>query len=489
MINDLLRSPEAKRNATNARLILKLQQKYEEAKNIAQPPTQITNNALRQLILEAYNTLIVEKISLPKNPPQPPQEKLIFTSVMKSHDTERRRTWLSFSPDGQYVMRTDDHNSTGWSSISAYSLSQENAPLDNKKVIRDVACLTTQFSPNGEFIGVGLGRYIEGYRSVKILKWDDFSEVFSIDSANAYDVIFSPDNHYAAIRTLNEIIIVDLVTKTPYFRFEHDNNDALLKIAFSANSSYLASVSNVHSTISIFDIAQKNKVQTIYSDHQISEILFTPDNRYLIINNSKIQLIDLESQKIFNIPLSHNFNQIVSMALSPDGELLVINNGDWGVEAIDIQSHSIIDKFFSDVVNGFNQMKFSPNGQYLVFLKRSNNSIIIFDLEKKEYKTINFYLNEGSLDNFQFSLDGKYMITAGTYRFGDTHGAYRRMASFSILDVLHDWKTTQVIERETGGFNSNAQFSSTGTYISLSSEKHSEIIYLAHQSEVTHENK
>ena len=137
MVNDILRSPQAKRNSTNANIILDLKKIYSKYENT--PESDITytlNNSLRAEILEAYKTLVVESnaakipafmvYSAPNHPhenieiaaPKPKEENSLLTRMLamkkdaKEYSATRYGYFNTGIGGGTYTQTSDNEEKT-----------------------------------------------------------------------------------------------------------------------------------------------------------------------------------------------------------------------------------------------------------------------------------------------------------------------------------------------------------------------------------------
>ena len=129
---------------------------------------------------------------------------------------------------------------------------------------------------------------------------------------------------------------------------------------------------------------------------------------------NKISVFDLKSNKTETLPIESRFN-CTSIALSPNGTVLIAINEDGEADLVSLLSKSIIHKF------RFNRpvvcVKFSPNGKYFALTKE--NSCFVYPSPGKSREFNPFVLERtfhASFDQttcLDWSSDSKILIVGG----------------------------------------------------------------------------
>lgn len=126
---------------------------------------------------------------------------------------------------------------------------------------------------------------------------------------------------------------------------------------------------------------------------------------------NKISIYDLKSNKSETLPVESRYNY-TSIALSPNGVVLIAINEDGEADVISLVSKSVIHKFrFNKPVVA---VKFSPNGKYFALTKE--NSVFVYRSPgtKREYNP--FVLESAFHSSFDettcidWSSDSRYLL-------------------------------------------------------------------------------
>ena len=257
---------------------------------------------------------------------------------------------------------------------------------------------------------------------------------------------------------------------------------AFLTAAYSPDGRKVAA-GTMNGSIVILDASDYSKAQVkIYNGATMHYCLaFTADGRYLVaggfnggaqslsnpINSSVseahyIRVFDSENGSVVNELFLGS--DPLSACLSPDGSKLAVTTTSAGVFVFNVSDWSEYAHFTAEHVNTINFCRFSCDGAVLASSDEAGE-VVLWDVEAKEAIRRLDTVNESSVRRFDFSPDGRYIVTTSC------EGAARIYSAESgrCVSVL-------------GGFGAmiyDAAFSPDGRFVAAASFDHSVKLYYA----------
>ncbi|MCX5717404.1 MAG: WD40 repeat domain-containing protein [Nitrospirae bacterium] len=352
-------------------------------------------------------------------------------------------TCVAFSPDGQYVL-------SGGGDIKLWEVSTGRRV---KRVFwgQSWRVYSLAFSPDGKY---ALSGSEEG---IKLWDVSTGKEVRRF-GGHSFSVAFSPDGKYALSGGWDKTVkLWDVSTGREVRRFEGHTSD-VRSVAFSPNGRYVLSGSNLiggDGIIRFWEVSSGKEVVKLIGS---SPVAFSPDGRYALwkgtdLFDKTIRLWDLSTGKEARRFQGYS-DEIISVALSPDGKYALSGGRDETIKLWDIstgrQVRSI--KGHSRWVNSVN---FSPDSKYALS-GSTDKTIKLWEISTGREVRI-FTGHPDSVYSVTFSPDGKYVLSGGGETF---RGNNNNTIKLWEVSTGNEVKTFQ---GEPGAVRSVA-FSSDGRY-------------------------
>lgn len=332
-------------------------------------------------------------------------------------------------------------------------------------------------------------------------------------TAQIWDTAFSPDGRLLASSDDNGIIILWDATSGQKLREMTRpvlSAKTIFGIAFSPDSkTIVASTNDVERTLVLFNADTGEYLRTLQCDGYCSYPVFSPDGKFFAHkdtdpygNQNKIVIRDATGKRVS--ALSGNVGRLMSIAFSPNGEMLASSNELGSIYFWDVNSGKLIETF-DDVSrktgieigeNGPFALAFSPDGSILA-TGYGGGSIILWDV--KTTSPVFVFRGQSSINDnnpilsIAFSADGTLLASTTKQNSGTvwTISTLSTGASLStpipqtpsivLLDISGSYPETDAVpSRYTAdGYSFSA---GAGTYVvELNTDDNTNICYLVWQ--------
>ncbi len=323
---------------------------------------------------------------------------------------------VAFSPDGKTLASGDEGGALRlWDTETLKPIGE---PLfDINRTIWSVA-----FSPDGKTIASGTDDGTIRLWDIAAKRQDTlFGHKFSVLS-----VAFSHDGLYLASGSTDQTIILwDVAKEAILGQPLYGHTDFVTGIAFSNDDDRLVTV-GVDKNVLIWDISSTAALNTspFRQDGPVRGVVFTADSKFLISggNDKSIRFWDIASKTQVGAPLIGHLDDVVSLAISPDGKTLASgscgkpgsNNSCIQGEIIlwDVATRTKIGQSLTYQKNVARSLAFSPDNKILAS-GSDDGQIIFYDLAAQKIvgQPINSY--KSIVFSVAFSPDGKTLASGG----------------------------------------------------------------------------
>ncbi len=172
----------------------------------------------------------------------------------------------------------------------------------------------------------------------------------------------------------------------PEFRGSlHGHNDIVHSVAFSPDSTFLASGS-ADGTIVLWDVAHQTPIGQPLVGHTgpIYSVAFSPDGKILATGSedNTIILWDVSKRRPLSSPLVGHLEWVRGLDFSPDGKLLASASADTTIILWDVVTRKPIASPFKGHKDWVNSVAFSPDGTTLASAG-SDNLVILWDVQNR----------------------------------------------------------------------------------------------------------
>lgn len=230
---------------------------------------------------------------------------------------------------------------------------------------------------------------------------DRFTNILSIDlSPDGETLVFGTSEgglHFFDTATMTERFVV------------YGHTAGVIRVEFSPDGEYFVS-SAADRRLLLWDFARQEVIAEIEHDDNVfpaSQLLFTPDNRYLIFDTfNYIMVWDIENNQELG---RYHSGDIRSMALSPDGQMLALGGPAHKIRLVDIATITEVAQWEPDQPGFVKSVDFSPDGRTLAV--GTDTSFFLWDWQSQEI----LYRDEEirPVDNVIYSPQGDLIAITG----------------------------------------------------------------------------
>jgi WD40 repeat protein len=278
------------------------------------------------------------------------------------------------------------------------------------------------FSPDGKILALGVGK--------NIILWNVESEktntlTASITSPSKPEFCFSPDGKtIVSVMGREKIILWDVSTGNG--KVIDSNNIPIFDVTFSPDGNTIASVGRFNG-IHLWDVKSGKRIRTLkHNFNNLLAVRFSPDGNILaaiIDGDNNIAFWDIRTGKMINVLRGHT-DGIEAITFSPDGRILASGSFDKSIILWDVATGNKIWDI-QGLPNWVYDLAFSPDGKTLAVALGPD--VMLFDLETNKGPIINVRkpYATGSGPQYEFrkameshpialSPDGKFLATEGS---------------------------------------------------------------------------
>lgn len=227
-------------------------------------------------------------------------------------------------------------------------------------------------------------------------------------------IIYSPDGQFIATCEGRLIIIWNVKTGKEVKKIE----DSAEFIVYSPDGKYIASL-DYYGVIKIWDIFIEKEIKRIETNRKLSsssEILYNSDGSCIVLKTEdSVDIFDLTSDKktiFFEFEKNNKNSKILSLYYESNDRCFVcISEDDEYVNILDVQTRKIVCELEGSRYIFYEQMRFSPNGKYILGYTKSDNFCLeLWSVETG--KKIKRLSNNTSLKTFSYSSNSEYIIAS-----------------------------------------------------------------------------
>lgn len=388
-------------------------------------------------------------------------------------------TDLAISPDGKQVAAATGHAAYVWDTATG----QEIAQLQHDGIVEAVA-----FRPGGRQLATG-----SWDQTARIWNLPDGAEIARLKhEGNVDKIAFSPNGVYLATTisigsrsVSNAVWLWDAGNGHPLGHVAHDEKtSSVTAISFAPDSGRLATAST-DSTVRLWDtvtrrelgrLAHNSMIRSVAFDHSgtvlvtgsedgrirqwevrsakelggldmrhsraVDAVSFSPDDRFLATGSEDHTARVWDSKTGREICRMAHGDGVRKLSFSPDGkEIATVGDGQaarvWDATTGQETARAVHE-------SSVNAVAFSPNGRFLasasghILLKGETRTLVdpvvrLWDLDVG--RTISQTFHQGSIDQMEFSRDGRYLSTAS---WDHTARLWDPVTGKERLRVIHD---------------------------------------------------
>ncbi|MBP0019394.1 MAG: trypsin-like peptidase domain-containing protein [Cyanobacteria bacterium SBLK] len=270
---------------------------------------------------------------------------------------------------------------------------------------------------------------------------------------NFFGAIFSSDNRYIAIQTIDGaegkekvVIIWDIIDNKKVSAITAE--EFVYSVEFSPDSKHLITSSGNPSdggfsspdiATTVWETNTGKEIVRIQTDTIVSTVTFSPDGKYLATLSKEAQVWELASGKeIFRLKAGENFyagstpveSNIEAVEFSPDSKYLATGNLDKTAQIWELSNGGEVNR-----INNKNFYMINSNGQYIIELRDASVNDSLMEIRESMTNKIFDYLDFKVLFNF---ISNDKEIIKNKEQFKEILKFMNILNKIYISDMNHD---------------------------------------------------
>ncbi|HRE46929.1 MAG TPA: TIR domain-containing protein [Aggregatilineales bacterium] len=222
-----------------------------------------------------------------------------------------------------------------------------------------------------------------------------------------YRAVFTPDGQGILTASADSTArLTDVYTGEVIQIFAGHSNDVLYA-AISADGQNVLT-GGLDKTVRLWETVSGKEIRR-FTEHQapVYRVAFSPDGRYALSGDQQGQVRLWATDKSQTVRQFTAESPVYSVDYSPDGRYVAAGMDGGDVVIWDTRTESVVRRWKADDVH-LNEVRFSPDGRYLVTLNAGARNVILWDIATgKRQRDYGQYPREGW--DIAFSPDGQYL--------------------------------------------------------------------------------